>query len=85
MKEFRVWVRPLGEACRVRVEGLDNGKWLLDRLLNLTIIPNGEAVGRETSSGFYTFLVPYNAMVTRSKLAEVLAELSEVEVMCEPA
>ncbi len=85
MKPFHVWVRPLGQNCRVRVDGLDNGSWLRDRLIDLAIVDSGQAVGREESIGIYTFLVPYSAEMTRSILAEVLAKIPEVELMCEPA
>jgi hypothetical protein len=29
---FQVWLRPLGESCRVRVNGVRNAEWLLKRL-----------------------------------------------------
>ena len=32
MNVFRVWVRPLGGNCRVRVDGIRNAQWLLNRL-----------------------------------------------------
>lgn len=85
MKPFRVWVRPLGETCRVRVQGLDNGSWLRDRLIDLAIVEDGQTVGREDSTGIYTFTLPYREEMTPPMLAEVLAGIPEVELMCEPA
>lgn len=32
MIAFDVWLRPLGNVCRVRVDGSQNATWLLDRL-----------------------------------------------------
>ena len=32
MNAIHVWLRPLGESCRVHVNGMGNAKWLLERL-----------------------------------------------------
>jgi len=49
---FRVWLRPLGNAWKVRVEGLDRCQWLRDELAHreLACTPATDA-----SSGMQTF------------------------------
>ena len=85
MKPFRVWVRPLGETCRVRVQGLDNGIWLRDRLVDMAIVEIGETVGREDSTGIYTFSLPYREDMPRSMLEDVLSGFPQIQLTCEPA
>lgn len=85
MKTFHVWVRPLGEACRVRVDGLENGRWLLSRLINLAGVDNCKPIRQEGPFGVYTFLVALSPTMTRSMLGELLAAIPEVDLMCQPA
>jgi hypothetical protein len=32
MNSFQVWIRPLREFCRVRIDGIKNAQWLLEHL-----------------------------------------------------
>lgn len=85
MKPFHVWRRPLGEACRIRVAGLENGRWLLTRLMGLSGAENSQPVCLSAVFGLSTFLVAYSPAMTRSKLRDLLAAIPEVELICQAA
>ncbi len=80
MKTFQVWIRPLGEACRVRVDGLENGRWLLARLIETSGIKRGEPTAEGEPFGLFTFLVALSPTMTRSMLGEWLAAIPEVNL-----
>ena len=84
MNTFQIWIRPLGDACRVRVEGKDNCKWLFSRLTewvevsecrDLTCKPDGQ----------YTFNVPYGGELTTQTFTKMLRELPQIQLMSQPA
>lgn len=85
MSGFRVWIRPLGQACRVRVDGRENAKWLLDRLGKAFVFKSSEPVRAEENTPFCTFLVPCNSQVSHSSIARLLGKIPEVTLNMEPA
>lgn len=85
MKSFQVWIRPLGEACRIRVDGNENGRWLLTRLMGLSGGASCHPVCQVGAFGFFTFLVAYSPSLTRSNLGKLLAAIPEVELTSQPA
>ncbi len=85
MTRFRVWLRPLGNTSRVRVEGKDNTGWLLGRLSQSFVFKNSEPVCEEMGSACCTFHVSYGAQVSRLSFEKLLAAIPEVLLMSEPA
>jgi hypothetical protein len=85
MNAFRVWERSLGNASRVRVEGLQNARWLLARLAQSLVFEGGEPVCEVTGPNLCTFRVPYSSALSRSALAKLLGGIPEVRLMREPA
>ena len=85
MKKFYVWLRPLGSACRVRVDGLDNGLWLLARLRRSHVAAIPEALGDQRGSPCSTFQVDYDTRLSRPEFEQLLGGIPEVEVMLDPA
>jgi hypothetical protein len=85
MKAFRVWVRPLGSNCRVRVDGVGNAQWLLSRLGHSFVFKTAEPMREEDGSSCCTFRVPYNSQTSRRGLDRLLAGIPEVQLMAEPA
>ena len=47
MDRFQVWIHPMANACRVRVEGIQNAKWLLSRLSESFVFKSSEAIKDE--------------------------------------
>lgn len=84
MKAFRVWVRPLGGVCRVRVDGLPNATWLLDRLGQSFVFKTCEPICCDGGSSCCTFRVSYGPQVSRSSFDRILAAIPEVNLMTEP-
>jgi len=85
MSAFHVWLRPLGEICRVRVDGRKNANWLLDRLARSFVFKNSEPVREEGNTSFCTFLLPCNSQVSHSGIERLLAKIPEVTLNTEPA
>jgi hypothetical protein len=85
MNAFRVWVRPLGGAYRVRVDGAENARWLLERLSQSFVFKNTDALAEERDSPFCTFQVPCQSRLSRSAFERLLAAIPEVQLALEPA
>ena len=83
MTAFHVWIRSLGNASRVRVEGNDNARWLLGRLSRSFVFKSSEPVRQETTTAFFTFQVPHSSQTSRSTLVRLLAKIPEVTLMAE--
>jgi hypothetical protein len=82
---FHVWVRPLGGACRVRVDGVGNAEWLLDRLGRSFDCGSSKPIRDGEGSCCSTFRVPYGSQMSRSTFEELLAAIPEVTLMLDPA
>jgi len=85
MNIFRVWIRPLGEGCRVKVDGLQNARWLLNRLSQSFVFESSESIIDDQASSCSTFRVPYSPRNPRSKFEKLLAAIPEVKLMLDPA
>jgi hypothetical protein len=85
MNTFRVWIRPLGGACRVRVDGAENAMWLLARLGNSLAFNACEPIQDDEASFRSTFEVPYTPEMPRTRFEEMLAAIPQVKLMFEPA
>lgn len=81
---FNVRIRPFGDFCRVRVDSLQNAKWLLVRLSQSFVFKTLEPFGEAQDSAFCTFRVPYNPPLSRSRFETILAAIPEVRLMVEP-
>ena len=84
MNTFSVWIRPLGSICRVRVDGMQNARWLLHRLRQSFVFKSSEPINDEGSSRS-TFHVPYSSRMSRSTFEKLLAAIPEVTLMLDPA
>ena len=85
MKPFRVWIRPLGDFCSVRVDGLENARWLLVNLSQSFVFKTFEPIGEDVDSSFCTFQVPYNPPLSRGIFRKLLAAIPEVQLLREQA
>jgi hypothetical protein len=84
MNRFRVWLRPLGDFCRVRVDGITNAQWLLTRLSRDFVFKTFEPIGEEEGSSCCSFQIPYNPPFSHAKSQRLLAAIPPVQVMTEP-
>jgi len=85
MNAFHVWIRPLGNACRVRVAGMQNAQWLLARLGHFFVFKMAEPMNEEADSSCCTFRVQYSSQMSRRGLERLLAGIPEVVLMTDPA
>jgi hypothetical protein len=85
MNTFRVWIRPLGTVCRVRVEGVGNTEWLLDRLSESFVFKTSEPLTDVNGTSQRTFRVAYRPQMSRRTFEKLLAAIPEVSLMTDPA
>jgi hypothetical protein len=86
MSLFHVWIRPLSSsACRVRVDGMRNARWLLNRLSESFVFKNSEPLDDDMVTACSSFQVQYSSQMSGPKFAKLLAGIPEVCLMLEPA
>jgi hypothetical protein len=85
MKRFRVWLRPSNSGCKVRVDGVKNAWWLLDRLSRSFFFKSAEAMNENEFFPACVFAVPYGSQGCHAVFMKLLGGISEVELMPEPA
>jgi hypothetical protein len=81
MNAFRVWLRPLGNTFRVRVEGLGNAQWLLDRLGRSFVFKTANPISEDVDSSCCTFHLAYDSQMSFRGFERLLATIPEVEMM----
>lgn len=84
MNAFRVWLRPLGDVCRVRVDSVANAKWLLNRLSQSAVVNTSGPIGKIDGTSNCSFEVPCDSTLSRSKFEKLLAAIPEVKLMTGP-
>jgi hypothetical protein len=85
MSIFNVWIRPLSSACRVRVAGMQNANWLLNRLSEFFVFKTSEPQDDDIETACSSFQVQYSFQMSGPKLAKLLAAIPEVNLILEPA
>jgi hypothetical protein len=85
MKQFRIWIRPLGRVCRVRVEGRYNVAVVLQFLSKSFVFKTCEPVTDSPNGEMSTFLVPCISTTFPGQLGKLMANIPGVQVMNEPA
>jgi hypothetical protein len=81
MSTFSVWIHPLANACKVRVLGIENAKWLLNRLTRSLLLKTRDVVNEEECFPRCSFRVPYSLQMPRSTFEKLLAGIPEVRLM----
>lgn len=84
MNAFQVWLRPLGESCRIRVNGVRNAEWLQERLGQSFTVDNAEPCHETLEPDIFTFEVPCDARQSRNRLEKALSSIPEVKLMMRP-
>lgn len=80
----RVWIRPLGQVCRIRVESVENARWILERLIETNRLVGLEQVHLSSTPSDCTFEIPTSSQRTRLTLENALAQISGAQLMLEP-
>jgi hypothetical protein len=79
---FKVWLRPLGDSCRIRIEGLENAIWLRARLSQS--FETMKEINVVEGSIYRSFQVGYSPTVTHSAFETILASIPNVRLMTGP-
>ena len=81
MSLFYVWIRPLSDAYRVRVDGIRNAQWLLNRLSESFVFKSSIPLDNNMATACSNFQVKYGSQMSGSKFAKLLAAIPVVERM----
>ena len=78
---FKVWLRPLGDSCCIRIEGVGNANWLRGRLSQsfMTMKEMNVVEG----SIYRSFRVDYSPSMTHSAFETILASIPTARLMTE--
>ncbi len=82
--QIRVWVRSLGNSCRVRVESEETAHWLLKRLTERNALTGLERVVIQETEAGCRFQIPNATERTLATLESALRQIPEVELMLSP-
>ena len=85
MNTFPVWIRPMDGTCQVRVDGLDNTKWLIRRLGQFFVFKTAEPVREDEGSSCCTFRVADGSLISRYNFERLLRGIPEVKLMLDLA
>lgn len=85
MNRFHVWLRPSKSGCKVRVDGLKNANWLLNRLSQSFVFKSSEAMNEDEFFPVCVFSIVYGSQMCHSTFRKLLGGISEVDLMTDPA
>ena len=85
MKPFGVWIRPMGDFCRVRVDGIENLQWLLGQLSQSFVFRTFDPVREVAGTSHCIFQVSCNPPLSHASLRKLLIAIPQVRLMREPA
>ena len=85
MKVFSVWMSRTDGALRLRVDGLENARWLLCRLSEFFVFKTSEPLYDKANSSDCTFRVAETSQMSGRRFEKLLAGIAEVRLMLEPA
>ena len=78
--EFAVLIRHEGYACRVRVAGIKNVRWVLDRLSESFVFRTSEPTQEVELPAYCTFRVAHGSQLSQRKLESLLAAIPGVRL-----
>lgn len=81
---IRVWVRSLGQSCRVRMESVEQARWVLERLEQKKALQGLREVEIHATEGGCQFEIPNASRGALATLESALGEIPEVDLMLSP-
>ena len=85
MNRFPVWLGPSKSGCKVRVDGVKNARWLLNRLSRSFVFKSSEAMNEEDFFPACVFGIVYGSQMCHSAFKKLLSDMPEVDLMIDPA
>lgn len=81
---IRVWVRALGQECRVRVDSVETAQWLVDRLTERKALTGLEFIDMTPTESGCKFPIPNGPHRNLATLETALHSIPGVQLMLEP-
>jgi hypothetical protein len=75
----------LNSGCKVKVDGIKNARWLLDRLSQSFVFKSSEAMNEDEFFPACVFGVVYGWQMCHSVFKKLLSDMPEVDLMIDPA
>jgi len=85
MDVFRVRIRRLRSGCRVRVDGVQNARWLLAQLSQSFVFKSSQPIDDDVAGSCSTFHVLYSSQVSPGKFESLLSRIPQVQLIPDPA
>jgi hypothetical protein len=76
-----VWIRPLADACVVRVEGSERAKWLLTRRSRSFVFKTSEPLKEDYHSSRCTFRLAYSSTTRHQQIVRALENIPEIQIL----
>jgi hypothetical protein len=84
MKAVRVWIRRIDGTAVLRVDSLENAKWLLCKLSDFFVFKTSEPLHNVADSSDCIFRVAHSSRLPGARLEELLVGIAEVNLASEP-
>ena len=81
---IQVWFRPLGDKCRIQVDGIEHIPFLLEHLRK-TIEFGDVKILKRKSSALCSMLIRSEPPLDHALLTNLMAEIPEFQIMLAPA
>jgi hypothetical protein len=75
----------MDRTCRVRVDGIENTKWLIHRLSQFFVFKTSEPVKEDEGSSCCTFRVEDSSQISRHRFERLLGAIPEVKLVLDLA
>jgi hypothetical protein len=72
-------------TCQVRVDGIENTRWLIHRLGQFFVFKTAEPVKEDEGSSCCTFRVADSPQISRHRFERLLGAIPQVKLMLELA
>lgn len=80
MKQMQVKIRRMDGICRVRVDRIDQARWLLDQLAQSFVFKTCEPILEDEIPSCCTFRVAYSSQISPTRLSTLIASIPEVSL-----
>ena len=78
-------IRHEGYACRIRVAGIENARWVLDRLSESFVFRTSEPIQEAKLRAYCTFYVVHGSQLSRGKLESLLNAIPGARLALDPS
>ncbi len=83
VEQFKVWLRPMGNSCKVKVDGSQNAEWLRGTLMAKAL--ECSEAKQLAGTSYYVFFATFTSQITEFEFRTLSSHMSEAQLMLDPA